>query len=71
MPISKYKHVADIPPPKRYASDDPKLLQAIEELWQFSDSIANLKFPPGVYKHKNVEQAYAQRLEWERRSVQM
>jgi hypothetical protein len=35
-------------------------------IWLVSDRICPLSFPPGVYKHKSIEDAEALRRQWER-----
>ncbi len=45
--------------------DDPQLWSRISALWDFSDRLAPKSFPPGVHKHRNVEELNRQRDAWE------
>jgi hypothetical protein len=45
--------------------DDPGLPAAIARVWRFADRICPLHFPPGVHKHRSVEEAQKLREIWQ------
>ena len=65
MPIHKFRDVSEMPDGPWYDRDDPALQGAIRRLWAFADRIGPLRFPPGVYRHRTLEDADAQREQWE------
>ena len=42
-----------------------ELMDAIRSVWDFADRTIEPKFPPGVYKHRSIEDAKALRQVWE------
>jgi len=45
---------------------DPRLWSTIREVWRLADRLAPIRFPPGVYRHRSIEEANAQAEAWER-----
>ncbi len=45
---------------------DPRLWVTIREVWRLADRLAPIRYPPGVYRHRNIEDANAQTEAWER-----
>ena len=43
----------------------PPLWDAIQRVWDFAERTCPRRFPPGVHKHRSVEEAQAQRERWE------
>lgn len=64
MPIRKFRDVSEIDEPW-YERGDPALLRAIRRIWAFTARTCPLRFPPGVHRHRSVEEAGAQRDRWE------
>lgn len=45
---------------------DPKLFEAIRSAWDFAHRTLRPHFPPGVYKHRSIEDAWKLEEEWNR-----
>jgi hypothetical protein len=78
MPVRKFRSLREMEDALWRGSGDPSLPDAIARVWDFADRISRRTFPPGVYKHRSIDEA--QRLRdiweeinfrafWERRSV--
>ena len=65
MPIRKFKHVDDMEDTLWYDRGDARLSIAIRRVWDFADRVAARRFPPGVYKHRSITDADAQREAWD------
>jgi hypothetical protein len=68
MPIKKFRDVSDMTD-TWLEPDSPGLFEAIRRVWETSRQICPLHFPPGVYKHRSLEDAEALRTEWEHANV--
>lgn len=75
MPVRKFRRVEDMPAPW-LEPGDPALYLAIAGVWDFGQRLGSPRFPPGVYKHRTLEdmnrldEAWAKanfRAFWERR----
>jgi len=44
---------------------DPGLWRAIERVRRFAAETCPLRFPPGVYRHRSIEEAKQQRERWD------
>lgn len=44
---------------------DPRLRSKIGALWDFSDRLAPKSFPPGIHKHRCIEELNRQLEAWE------
>lgn len=64
MPIRKFRDVSEMDDPW-YETNDPRLQAAIRRVWAFAARTCPLRFPPGVYRHRSVEDAGVQREQWE------
>jgi hypothetical protein len=78
MPIRKFRSVEEMEGTPRYEPGSPELFRAIRTLWELSARIFPRRFPPGVYKHRSIEDAQRQcdlwreadfRALWESRGV--
>ena len=65
MPIRKFRHVAEMEDTLWYERSDPALFGAIARVWDFAQRTCQLRFPPGVYKHRSFTDADTQREQWE------
>ena len=65
MPVHKYRDVASMPDRSWRSPGDPTLSQAIRHVWDFAQHTTQPRFPPGLYKHRTVEDAAVQRQAWE------
>ena len=41
------------------------LWEAIARVWRFAERVTAYRFPPGIYKHRSIEQAQQLRDKWE------
>lgn len=46
--------------------DDPRLWSVIREVWRRADRMSPPRFPPGVYRHRSIEDLNRQTEAWER-----
>ena len=44
---------------------DPQLFQAMRSTWDFGWRVMRPQFPPGVHKHRSIEDAELLRQRWE------
>jgi hypothetical protein len=65
MPVYKYRDVAEMEGNTWRRAGDPELFQAIRRTWDFARRTLRPHFPPGVYKHRSIEEAEALRERWE------
>lgn len=64
MPVRRFRSVEEMKAERGYDRDDPRLPKVIEGIWTFGRLTAGLRFPPGVYRHRNVEELNAQTEAW-------
>jgi hypothetical protein len=65
MPVRKFKSLEEMEDSNWYEPGDPRLLSAIERVWRFARETCPVSIPPGVYHHRTIEEAQAQRELWE------
>lgn len=68
MPVRKFR---SFPPDDEVwlSPDDPRLWPTIKGVWELAHRLCPPRFPPGVYKHRSVEEMNRQTEEWERDTV--
>jgi len=44
---------------------DPRLARRIAAVWRLAARLAPQRFPPGVYRHRSIEEANRQADKWE------
>lgn len=66
MPVKKYRDVSEMEDNTWFERGDPRLFEAIRAVWDFAHRTTRPHFPPGVYKHRSIEEMEAQREEWDR-----
>ncbi len=59
MPVTKFRSAAEVPPPPVRSPGSDELLRAIASTWASAAWTAPLRFPPGVHRHRTVEEANA------------
>jgi hypothetical protein len=64
MPVRKFRDVSQIEE-ETYQPGTQRLFEVIRHVWGLSDLICPLRFPPGVFKHRTIEDAEALRDQWE------
>jgi len=55
MPVFRYRDVSEMTDLWREPGD-PALMRAIARLWAMSAALAPCRYPPGVYRARDVEQ---------------
>jgi hypothetical protein len=65
MPVRKFRSVADMPPPPLREPGTQALFDVVAGHWRAGALMADLRFPPGVYRHASVESLNARTDAWE------
>lgn len=65
MPVRKFRSLQEMEDSLWRAADDPELPPAVARVWSFADRLTERRFPPGVHKHRSIEEAQALRDHWE------
>lgn len=65
MPIRKFRGPEGMEDSLWYEPGSPELARAIRRVWDFARRTCPRKFPPGVYRHRTIEEAQALREQWE------
>ncbi len=64
MPVRKFRDVSEMEETLWREPGDPALFRAISSVWSFAEKTCPQRFPPGVYKHRSIEDAQALAEEW-------
>ncbi len=64
MPVRKFHDVSEMEGNTWREPGDPALFRSIERTWEFADRTTRPYFPPGVYKHRSIEDACKLRETW-------
>ena len=64
MPVRKFRDVSEMNGTRWFESNDPALFLAINHTWRLAERICPKHFPPGVYRHRTIEEAQALREKW-------
>ena len=64
MPIRKFRTLQDMED-SLWREPGPELWRAIDAVWSFAAETCPRRFPPGVYRHRTLEEAQRQRDLWE------
>lgn len=65
MPFRKVRSLQELEDSLWREPGDPALWRAIERVWDFAARTCPRQFPPGVYKHRSIEEAQVLRDQWE------
>lgn len=65
MPVRKFRSVEEMPEAGWMDPDDPGLIDAIRECWALAAKLSPIRFPPGVYKRRSIEELNAATEAWE------
>jgi len=68
MPIKKFRDVSEMKA-TAYVPGSPQLVAATRYIWSLSERICPLRFPPGIYKHRSIDDAEALRKQWQKANV--
>ena len=69
MPVRKFRSVAEMSEPLWRKAGDPELFLAIRYRSALAERTVGHRFPPGVDRHRGIEEAKALRGEWETENV--
>jgi hypothetical protein len=69
MPIRRFRSVAEMENTVWLDRDDPRLWPTIVSVWDLSARLCPVRFPPGLRKHRSIEEANRQSEEWEAANV--
>jgi hypothetical protein len=67
MPVRKFRNMAEMVEMEDSlwrSPGDPDLWRAIDRVWRFAATTCPRRFPPGVYRHRSIEEAKRQREVW-------
>jgi hypothetical protein len=64
MPVRKFRSIEEMKAARGYDRADPRLPRIIEGIWDFGQKTAGLRFPPGVYRCRSIEEMNARTAEW-------
>jgi hypothetical protein len=70
MPVRKFRDVSEMEDTLWRKPGDPELFRAIASVWDFAARTCPRHFPPGVYRHRSIEEAEALRESWEEADFQ-
>lgn len=70
MPVKKIQNLQEMEDSLWHEPGDPALWRAIRRVWSFAARTCPRRFPPGVYKHRSIEEAQRQREIWEEKNFQ-
>jgi hypothetical protein len=66
MPVRKYRHVSEMEAEVWREPGSPELFEAIRRVWALAAKTTTPGFPPGVHKHRSIEEANALQQAWDR-----
>ena len=69
LPIRKYRHAGDVPPPPRVAADDPRLYDRLRAVCSLPEVFDFPASPEGLRKFRSMEEANAYRDELVRQRI--
>jgi hypothetical protein len=64
MPVRRFRSIEEMKAERGYDRNDPVLPRVIEGIWTFGERTARLRFPPGVYRHRTLDDLNARTSEW-------
>ena len=64
MPIKKFRDISEMTD-TWLEPGSPELARAIHNVWDLGSQVCPKYFPPGVYRHRSIEDAEALREQWE------
>lgn len=70
MPVRRFRSVEEMKRDRGYEPGDPLLARVIEGIWTFGERTAGLRFPPGVHRHRSVEEMNALTDRWARENFE-
>lgn len=72
MPVRKFRSIEEMSDADLawLPQGSPELWRAIRRVWSSAGAMVPWRLPPGVHRYRNMEEANAQRAEWERACVE-
>lgn len=70
MPVRKFRGPEEMEAVLWRPPGHPDLLRAIASVWSFARTTCPRRFPPGVYRHRTIEEAQNLRERWERENFE-
>jgi len=70
MPLRKFRSVEEMEAGPWLPAGEPKLARAIRGVWAFGTRTLRPRFPPGLHRHRSIEEAQAVCEVWERERFQ-
>ena len=64
MSVRKFRSIEEMKRRHWRKPEDPTLPAVIEGIWNFGERTAGLRFPPGVYRHRDIEEMNALTDRW-------
>lgn len=68
MPVRRFRRVEDMERPLWRKPGDPKLYRAIAALWDYGQKTSTIRFPPGLYRYRCIEDMAARTESWHRQT---
>jgi hypothetical protein len=68
MPIRRFRSIEEMDGNQWYARNDPQLVRAIERVWRFGRETLRPYFPPGIYRHRSIDDAEGLAEKWRQES---
>lgn len=65
MPVRKLRSLEEAEDAVWRDPGDPRLWEVIRGVWGLSSRVFPRRFPPGVHRHRSIEDANRQREAWE------
>jgi len=69
MPVKRLRTLEEAEDALVWDPNDPDLWRAIAGLWELSSRLCPPRLPPGVYKHRSIENLNRQREAWEEAAI--
>lgn len=69
MPIHRYRSIYDMPDETWHQPGDPILYRKMRQIWDFGSRTTKIRYRPGVYKFRSIEDMEAAQEEWTRAGV--
>ncbi|MCA1583413.1 MAG: hypothetical protein LC791_01110 [Acidobacteria bacterium] len=69
MPVRKFRSVEAMSQPHWRRPGDPALYAAMAGLWEMGTRIQKRRFPPGVHRHRSVQDMNAAVEQWHREHI--
>jgi hypothetical protein len=65
MPVRKYRSIYDMPDETWRQPGDPALYRAIRQVWAFGQRTSSVRYRPGIYRFRSIDDMSAAQGEWE------